>query len=221
MNQPIPNPFADVRLEATIGPRMLTRHAGVQSLEDARNSLVIGTRGSGKTSALLCLDWKERATNVSLMKELFDEPLQFISVYSKLHDHVSASIDVIPWETITSEVLKEKIAFDYFSALIELLVAEQLLRSIMDMRGDSIIKYDFDGEQSTSDAIYDIAAKFRFHLPDKRFVDFAACSSWLSNYYTDLHHHGSRHHLQKALDLLPASQPGRFLNQIVRVLIDC
>ena len=58
MSDLIPNPFSDVRLEATIGPRLLTRHAGVQSLEEAKNSLVIGTRGSGKTSALMCLDWK-------------------------------------------------------------------------------------------------------------------------------------------------------------------
>jgi hypothetical protein len=218
MSESTSNPFADIRVEATVGPRMLTRHAAVQSLEDARNSLLIGTRGSGKTSALLCLDWKERATNVSLMKELFDEPLQFVSVYSKLHDHISASIDVIPWETIVSDALKEKVSFDYFSTLIELLVAEQLVHSIMDMRGDAIIKYDFDGEQVTADTIYDIAKRCRFQLPRERFSDLAACSIWLSDYYIELHRLGSRHYLEKALEFLPASQPGRFLNQVVRVL---
>lgn len=218
MSDLIPNPFSDVRLEATIGPRLLTRHAGVQSLEEAKNSLVIGTRGSGKTSALMCLDWKERATNVSLMKELFDEPTQFISVYSRLHDHISASIEAIPWESVVSVSLKEKIAFDYFSTLIELLVSEQLICSIMDMRGDSIIRYNFEGEQLAVDAIYDVAKKSRLRLPAARFVDFAECASWLSDYYTDLHHSGSRHQLAKSLDLLPASQPGRILNQIARIL---
>lgn len=218
MSELIPNPFADIRVEGTVGPRMLTRHYAVQQLEDARNSLVIGTRGSGKTSALLCLDWKERATNVSLIKELLNEPLQFVSVYSKLHDHISASVDLIPWETIVSDALHETVSFDFFSALIELLVAEQLLHSIMDMRGDAIVNYEFDDERVASSSIYDVAKNSRLAIPKEPFPDLAACWTWLLNYHIELHHLGSRHHLQKALDLLPASQPGRFLNRVVKIL---
>jgi hypothetical protein len=218
MNEPIQNPFSDVRVEGTIGPRMLTRHATVQSLEEPKNGLVIGTRGSGKTSALLCLDWKERATNISLLKELNGEPIQFISVYSKLHDHISTSINVIPWEDIVSTPLQDTISFDFFSTLIELLVTEQLVHSIVEMRGDGIINYDFAGEKAASDAIYEIARKRRFKIPETAFYDLIACSNWLSDYFTDLHHLGSRHRLQNALELLPTSQPGRFLNQTAKVL---
>jgi hypothetical protein len=212
------NPFTDIRVEATIGPRLLSRHHTVVQLEAPRNSLLIGSRGSGKTSALLCLDWAERAHNISLIKELNGEPLGFIAVYSKVHHHISSTLRAIPWHRVVGEEAAAATAAEYFSTLIELLAAEQLISSVIAMRGEDLLRYEFDGEKTAARSIFEIVTQSHFQEPVAPFEDLAACATWCRDTRLSLHRAGARNRLEAALDALPDTRPGRFLNTIATIL---
>jgi|GEM_PF-4218290 len=212
------NPFSDTRVETATGGQLLARHAAVIELEAPRNSLVMGTRGSGKTSALLCLGWEERANNISLRKELETDQLEFISVYSKLHHHVSTAIHSIPWETVVGEQAVREIAYQYFSALVELLAAELLVTAIIKMRSQRLVTYTYDDEAMTADALKDTVRNCGFRNHPNRFEDLAACAAWCRNYRLDIHKFGSRHLLDQALESLPSTRPGHFLTRTAQIL---
>ena len=208
------NPFSDIKVETATGPRLLARHSGVVHLESPKNWLLIGSRGSGKTSALLCLDWAERARNVPLRKEIGTEGVSFISVYSKLHHHISSAIATIPWRNQITPEASEEVAFEYFSLLIELLAAELLIGAVIDMRAEGLLKYQFPDEKRAAEAIYRKVRESHLSSPDRPFIDLASCGQWCREYRLEVHKAGSRHFLQEALDCLPETRPGRFLQNV-------
>jgi hypothetical protein len=212
------NPFSDTRVETATGAQLLARHAAVLELEEPGNCLLIGTRGSGKTSALLCLGWEERARNISLRKELASDRPEFISVYSKLHHHVSAAIHTIPWGAVVGPQAVKETAYEYFSLLIELLAAELLITAIVRMRAEGFIHYLFDAEVGTADALSHIVRKSGFHISSNGFTDLASCAAWCRDYRLETHKFGSRHLLNEALSALPSTRPGQFLHDVVRML---
>lgn len=218
MNVTAHNPFSDTRVETATGGQLLARHAAVVELEAPRNCLVMGSRGSGKTSALLCLGWEERAKNISLRKDLPSDRPEFISVYSKLHLHVSAAIHTIPWEKVVGPQAVRETAYQYFSVLIELLAAELLITAIVRMRAERLLLYSYDAEVMTADALHDIVRRSDFNRPDQHFSDLASCADWCRRYRLDTHKFGSRHLLREAIDSLPSTRPGHFLREVVQIL---
>jgi hypothetical protein len=209
------NPFSDTRVETATGGQLLARHAAVRALESARNCLLMGSRGSGKTSALLCLGWEERANNISLIKELGSGKPEFISVYSKLHHHVSAAINKIPWETVVGSHAAEGTAYEYFSVLIELLASELLITAIVKMRADAIINYSFESEATTADAIRDIILSSGFDSSANILPDLSSCAAWCRDRRLLTHKRGARQMLTEVLDSLPSTRPGQFLQSVV------
>jgi hypothetical protein len=214
----VQNPFFDHRVETAVGPLLLSRHQGVVALEQPKNYLLVGSRGSGKTSALLCLDWKERSQNVSLKKDIGTESIGFVAIYAKLHAHVSSAIRTIPWEKLLDQEAAATTGFEFFSTLVELLSASKIADATMQMRGSGLLSYDFTLEKKISSRLYEIADECGFrNLPDT-FTDLSDFRNWCTRFSNELNRLGTRRELATALDLLPSSRPCRFVAQIAKTV---
>lgn len=99
-------------------------------LEIQKPVYLVGSRGTGKTTLLHGLNWKERATNESLQKEIGEEPLacRYIGVYFYAPDFQAKLLD--GWLEKTSESVKAQIFGMYFELILIFLIADALANLI-------------------------------------------------------------------------------------------
>lgn len=106
-------------------------------LEEARPTFLVGSRGTGKTTLLQALNWKERLHNDSLRTQLSEDPFskRYIGVYIKLpeiqleamdkwledtrpairHNIVSLFLD-LSWVKVLADAINELLATGVFAA---------------------------------------------------------------------------------------------------------
>jgi len=100
-----------------------------RELERTKPLYLIGSRGTGKTTLLKALDWRERLHNQSLRSQLDDNPLSggFLGIYLKLPEIQLGMID--HWLSDQPERNRAEIV----SLYLDLLVLEQVLDAASDL----------------------------------------------------------------------------------------
>jgi hypothetical protein len=91
------SPFARAKFEEATQHIYFLPTEVCGQLENARPTVLFGSRGSGKTTLLRAMDWKERIGNQTLLQQLGNNPFRgrFIGVYTKLSEHACKSLDLL------------------------------------------------------------------------------------------------------------------------------
>lgn len=128
------NPFRPTRYEHHSKPLLWLSNQARQ-LEGESSYYISGTRGSGKTSLLKALHWKERLDNKALRDQLKKEDTHFLSVYFRIPDHISYSYSLINWdEVLPSAPDPAAVSFSYFATMVEAISAQLICEAIAEER---------------------------------------------------------------------------------------
>lgn len=110
-------------------------------LEKKSPAYLIGTRGTGKTTLLMALNWKNRLRDENLRSQFPDDPFaaRYIGVYLKLPEYHIQKIDdwVGPGEALR----------DHFVSLyLEMLWSELMIDSVFSLRVEGVLTIDAGDE---------------------------------------------------------------------------
>lgn len=131
------SPFSDTRFEYEIKHLYYLQETLYEVLEKTKPCFLIGSRGTGKTTLLRSLSWRERLSNDDLKKRLGGRPFRkFIGLYIKLPD---VQLDAISdWLEGSHENVKRSI----YSRYLELIQLQEMLESVSDLETAKEFRYD-------------------------------------------------------------------------------
>jgi hypothetical protein len=117
--------------------------------EKRKPAFLIGSRGTGKTTLLMSLHWRERLTNKSLQRQLGDRlrSSQMIGCYLKMPDSRIAAIEQI--RRLVTENTYQAVVSTY----IECLAIEVMLDAVVGISDRAVVETNPDKEARTAVAI--------------------------------------------------------------------
>ncbi|WP_425252430.1 hypothetical protein ACPJXG_22780 [Janthinobacterium sp. NFX145] len=136
------SPFSDTRFEYEIRHLYYLQEDIYSTLQQTKPCYLIGSRGTGKTTLLKSLSWRERLNNEGLRKQLgrtvFSE---FIGVYIKLPD---IQLDAISfWLKDENDLLKRAI----YSRYLELIQLQEIFDAVSELESTGQLKFSAADEQ--------------------------------------------------------------------------
>ena len=136
------SPFSDTRFEYEIRHLYYIQEDLYSTLQRTKPCYLIGSRGTGKTTLLRSLSWRERLNNEGLRKQLgktiFSE---FIGIYIKLPD---IQLDAISfWLKDEPVVLQRAI----YSRYVELIQLQEIFDAVSELESVGQLKYSAAAEQ--------------------------------------------------------------------------
>jgi hypothetical protein len=142
------SPFSDTRFEYEIRHLYYLQEDLYTTLQRTKPCYLIGSRGTGKTTLLRSLSWRERLGNEGLRKQLgktiFSE---FIGVYIKLPD---IQLDAISfWLKDEPDVLKRAL----YSRYIELIQLQEMFDAVSELESAGQLKYSATAEQKAAKSL--------------------------------------------------------------------
>ena len=148
-----PNPFRPTRFEHHDHP-LIWLSPNVQLLEGLKSVYVAGTRGSGKTSLLKAVNWRERLYNPTVRDQLGSNPPDYVAVYFRLPDFLTSAIGLIDWTLcFPDSPAPELVGYEIFSQLIEFVGAQLICEAISSLRATQRFSYSTDDEDALVNAI--------------------------------------------------------------------
>lgn len=215
-----PNPFRPTRFEHHDHP-LIWLSPNVRLLEGLKSVYVAGTRGSGKTSLLKAINWRERLYNPTVRDQLGSDPPDYVAVYFRLPDFLTSAIGLIDWSSFFPESpTPDLVGYEIFSQLIELVGAQLICEAISSLRAAQRFSYSTDDE----DAL--VATILARYPPLARAVDENGCEGLdgLSVIFRRLHQRLNtlitRGQVRDALAMSLEAQPGVFINELASGLRD-
>ncbi len=147
----IVSPFQTTRFEyAAEGQHQyFLPRALVDVLEPPKPVYIIGTRGTGKTTLLKALNWKERLNNISLCRQLGNDSFakRYIGVYLKL-----PAIQLSAFDTRLAKESRELRSL-IVSLYLDIIGLQLIVDAIAEMIAQKIITASPKDEQECTDAI--------------------------------------------------------------------
>jgi hypothetical protein len=214
----IQNPFRPTRFEHHDHP-LIWLSPNVQSLEGLKSVYVAGTRGSGKTSLLKAINWRERLFNPTVRDQLGDELSDYVAVYFRLPDYLTSAIGLIDWEkSFPESVSPELVGYELFSQLIELVAAQLICEAISSLRSSQRFSYTPGEEEALVTAVVSRFPAF------KKIIGPALCSSLddlsviLQSMHQRLNILITRGQVKEAFELALEVQPGVFINELGKMI---
>lgn len=136
------SPFMLSRFEYEPRPLYYLPRDLFEQLERPKPTYIVGTRGTGKTTLLKALNWRERLLNESLRHELGEEPFakRYIGVYLKLPD--TALPAVAKW---LSDLQEEQRAL-LIGLYLDLIWVELLADAVAELVAEEVIAATPDDE---------------------------------------------------------------------------
>jgi energy-coupling factor transporter ATP-binding protein EcfA2 len=139
------SPFSDTRFEYEIRHLYYIQEDLYSTLQRTKPCYLIGSRGTGKTTLLRSLSWRERLNNEGLRKQLgktiFSE---FIGIYIKLPD---IQLDAISfWLKDEPDVLRRSI----YSRYLELIQLQEIFDAVSELESVGQLKYSATAEQQAT-----------------------------------------------------------------------
>jgi hypothetical protein len=210
------NPFLPTRFEYESSP-LIWRSPHALELEKQQSYFLKGTRGSGKTSILKSINWKERISNYTLRDQIDQNQWNCLAVYFRLPDHMSQAINSIDWASVTpSAPSMRAVAYQFFSLFVESIALEALLEAIVELRAKGHFSYELDRELS-------IVAATMKKFPELELFDLNGGDSGfpkMRRIFDRLHHEmnisATRGSLPKLLDKLPKTESGELLKFVAQ-----
>lgn len=138
----VSSPFSDNRFEHEIKHLYVVQLELYPALEAAKPTILVGSRGTGKTTLLRSLSWRERTSNVSLQQQLgIARSQDFVGIYIKIPEaHV---VGFVQWLSTGPR----HIASAIYSRYLELLVIQELLESVSGLMAGERIRLDAKDER--------------------------------------------------------------------------
>lgn len=213
----IRNPFRPTRFEHEQHP-LIWISPDVSKLEGTKSAYVAGTRGSGKTSLLKAVNWRERLHNPTVRDQLGSNAPDYVAVYFRLPDYLASAIGLIDWKSAFPESPSaEAVGHTLFSQLIEFVAAQLICEALASLRAAGRFAYPFEQEEET---VRDLMSRY----PSLDVGRPGACHSLddLSEVFRDAHQRlnvlMTRGMLRQALDHTLPVQPGVFINDLASSL---
>lgn len=211
------NPFRPTRFEHEQHP-LIWISPDVSKLEGTKSAYVAGTRGSGKTSLLKAVNWRERLHNPTVRDQLGSNAPDYVAVYFRLPDYLASAIGLIDWTSAFPESPSaEAIGHTLFSQLIEFVSAQLICEALASLRASGRFSYTFEQEEKAARSLIS-------RYPSIGVGRGADCRSLddLSEALRDAHQRlnvlMTRGMLHQALDHTLPVQPGVFINDLASSL---
>lgn len=151
------NPFRPTRFEHHQHP-LIWISPNVRHLEGLKSVYVGGTRGSGKTSLLKAVNWRERLYNPTVEAQLGADAPDFVAVYFRLPDYLTSAVGLIDWRAaFPQSPTPEIVGYGIFCHLIEFVAAQLLCEAIASLRAARRFIYSVADEEKA------VASLFRLH----------------------------------------------------------
>lgn len=213
----IKNPFRPTRFEHEQHP-LIWISPDVQQLEALKSAFVAGTRGSGKTSLLKAVNWRERLYNPTVQDQLGASTPDYVAVYFRLPDYLASAIGLIDWSAaFPQSPSPEAIGHTMFSQLIEFVAAQLLCEALASLRASGRFKYSFEQEEAMVRALLSRYPALSVDPPE-----FCRSLDDLSVVFRDQHQRlnvlMTRGLVAQALDHALPVQPGVFVNDLASAL---
>jgi hypothetical protein len=210
---PTKNPFRPTRFEHHEHP-LIWISSNVRRLEGLKSVYVAGTRGSGKTSLLKAVNWRERLHNETVRDQLGEDIPDYVAVYFRLPDYLTSAIGLIDWAAaFPASPSPETIGFELFAQLIEFAGAQLICEAIASLRATHRFDYTIEQEIAAVREIVDGEPIIAAFGGDR-------CNGLddLSQVFRKLHQRINvlitRGEVAQALDHVPNTQPGLFINEL-------
>lgn len=176
------SPFSDDRFEHDIRHLYYLPEDLYAILQRTKPCFLIGSRGTGKTTLLRSLSWRERATNEGLNRRLGQKPFKdFVGIYIKLPDIQLDGISI--WLKGTPDILKRAI----YSRYLELIQLQEIFQAVSELEAMGELKFNATVEQR---AVRDLLDEFGNELyfseatstPPVSFADLSKSTRMLRRY---------------------------------------
>lgn len=213
------NPFLPTRFEFDRSPLLWRSPHALEIEQSDKNVYLKGSRGSGKTSLLRAINWRERLDNPSLNSGTNDLSWPSIGLYLRLPDHMSQSMHKVPWGLISETAEPDALAADYFLTFMEALAIDSMLDAAISLRSRRITKFSGRDEEELVKTVFSEAPNLR------NFQSLSGLSglSCLQHVFKQLHRSmttaATRGHIPEILKELPKGIPGTLLHIIADHLI--
>ncbi len=205
------NPFRPTRFEHDEHP-LIWLSPRVKQLEGLKSIYIAGTRGSGKTSLLKSINWRERLYNRTLADQAQESQNDYIAVYFRLPDYVAGAIGAVRWDEVFPHAPDPMfVEFDYFSKLIEIISAQLLCEAYSHLRSAGRFSYTV---QSEFDFVSRVAAEHSTMLsgmPPKSGLDDLALA--FKRLQRELNLSFTRGTIKQTQSAVPTTNPGEFLKR--------
>ena len=144
------SPFSDDRFEQDARHLYYLPEDLYATLQRTKPCFLIGSRGTGKTTLLRSLSWRERVTNEGLNRRLGQKPFRdFIGIYIKLPDVQLDGISI--WLEGTADVLRRAI----YSRYLELIQLQEIFQAVAELEVIGDLKYSATVEQHAVKCLID------------------------------------------------------------------
>lgn len=211
------SPFSLDRFEHERSHMYYLQKRIMASLENEKSSYIYGSRGTGKTTLLFSLNWKERLNNIELQQQLNNNPFKkkFIGIYMRVP---CFSVNIIDdWLEGSPESVKACMVSCYF----ELIVLELLTEAIAELIDSSVICVDPEDEYLYCGRIIEEYEKVLPFIKNVNHVTLMGLSrAFLKMRRTLEDYAKKRECLSKIIDVLPVEQVGSFSNFVADNLSD-
>jgi len=208
------NPFLPTRFEYDTSP-LLWKSPHARELEKPNSYFIKGIRGSGKTSILKAINWRERLDN-KVLAEQIEPASKCIAIYFRLPDHMSQAIAAIDWDNVTPDApIKHLMAYSYFSHFIEAISLEAIFEAVIEMRSRGVLTYEISEEISISELIISKYPELKAYLSPGRSYVFSDLQSAFDRMHHKMNRAATRGTVSRILDQLPSSEPGELVKFII------
>jgi len=204
------NPFLPTRFEYDTSP-LLWKSPHALELEKPNSYFIKGIRGSGKTSILKAINWRERLDN-KVLAEQIELKSKCIAVYFRLPDHMSQAIAAINWEIVTPDApLKHLMAYSFFSHFIEAISLEATLEAIVEMRSRGVLDYQISDEVAVTTRVLTKFPKLAAFINSSKSYVFADLQFAFDRMHHEMNRAATRGTVAAMIDRLPSSEPGELV----------
>lgn len=205
------NPFRPTRWEhQRTGHHLIWFPRTGEALTGDKSVYVRGSRGSGKTTLLKSICWEDLTANPSLRLHRKFEDFDFIGVYIKFPDHISASLSYSNWAKIYPNAPSPEFEMHrFFSLAVELVCAERCLTACHELRLRGALALPPGGEYKLVSTVVDEFPKLgRFGDPPTSFLSLAQTCRHIVR---EMNQACGRGTVQRLEELLPPREPGQLL----------
>lgn len=207
------NPFRPTRFEHQ-NHALIWVSPNVKTLEGLKSVFLAGARGSGKTSLLKAVEWRERLSNQSLIDQYRGVEPDYVAVYFRLPDFVSKTLALVNWKRLFPDAPDHDVLeYEFFASVIEMIAAQLICEAISNLRAVGRFEYPADAE---ANVVQGIVQDYPFlQAAGANITGLDQLASILHAHHRRLSMSATRGILTSADATLMSEQPSIFINDFV------
>jgi energy-coupling factor transporter ATP-binding protein EcfA2 len=217
------NPFRPTKYEfARQRRQVLWLSPQAVALQGEQSFYIYGPRGSGKTSLLRSLNWKERAENETLRPQLSSaqQKTEFIAVYMCLPNYVSGRFAAFDWQGIYPQGDAEEIAKNAFHLFVEFVALRLLFEGIVGLVARGALSVTRSSEKSIVSHILNALPELTEYYGPHRLINLEQCASMLKYYHEYIRKSMTLGANAEDFEVIPFEKAGGLLQSASEAIIE-